>query len=85
MNLNFDFENTKIVAVGNKTASICEKHHIPVHIIPQKFSSTGVIEELINYDLRNKLYLFRVRALGREELPKGLEALGAELKNSARI
>jgi len=78
----FDFENTKVVAVGNKTASICEKNNIPVNIIPQKFSSTGVIEELINYDLRNKLIFIPRSAIGREELPEGLKALGTEIKTA---
>jgi uroporphyrinogen-III synthase/AcrR family transcriptional regulator len=82
LNKKFDFENTIIVAVGNKTALVCEKNKIPVNIIPQKFSSTGVIEELINYDLRNKLIFIPRSAIGREELPEGLEALGAELKTA---
>ena len=82
LNKKFDFENTKIVAVGNKTALVCEKNKIPVTIIPPKFSSTGVIEELINYDLRNKLIFIPRSAIGREELPEGLEALGAELKTA---
>jgi uroporphyrinogen-III synthase/AcrR family transcriptional regulator len=82
LTIMFNFENTKVVAVGNKTASICEKNNIPVNIIPQKFSSTGVIEELINYDLRNKLIFIPRSEIGREELPEGLKALGAEIKTA---
>ena len=82
LKIKFDFENTKIVAVGNKTASVCEKNDIPVHIIPKVFSSTGVIEELINYDLRKKLIFIPRSAIGREELPESLEALGAEIKTA---
>jgi uroporphyrinogen-III synthase len=82
LKLKFDFENTKIVAVGNKTASVCEKNNIPVHIIPKTFSSSGVIEELIHYDLRKKLIFIPRSAIGREELPESLEALGAEIKTA---
>jgi uroporphyrinogen-III synthase/AcrR family transcriptional regulator len=83
LKIRFDFENTKIVAVGNKTASVCEKNKIPVNIIPKKFSGTGVIEELVNYDLAEKLIFIPRSAIGREELPEGLEALGAEIKTAA--
>jgi uroporphyrinogen-III synthase len=82
LKIKFNFEGTKVVAVGNKTASVCQKENVPVHIIPQKFSGTGVIEELINYDLRNKLIFIPRSALGREELPEGLEALGAQIKTA---
>ena len=82
LKIKFDFENTKIVAVGNKTALVCEKNHIPLNIIPQKFSSSGVIEELINYDLKNKLVFIPRSAIGKEELPAGLAALGAEIKTA---
>ena len=82
LKIEFDFENTKIVAVGNKTALVCEKNHIPLNIIPQKFSSSGVIEELINYDLKNKLVFIPRSAIGKEELPAGLAALGAEIKTA---
>jgi len=82
LEIKFDFNNTKIVAVGNKTASECEKNNIPVHIIPTIFTSNGVIEELRNYDLKNKLVFIPRSAIGREELPEGLEVLGAEIKTA---
>ena len=71
----YDFNRIKIVAVGNKTSAVCEKNKIPVHIIPKKFSGAGVIEELSSYDLKEKIIF-------REELPGGLEKLGAILKTA---
>ena len=83
LGVNFDFNQTKVVAVGNKTASVCEKNKIPVHIVPKKFSGIGVVEELANYDLKKKLIFIPRSAIGREELPEGLEALGAKIKTAS--
>ena len=82
LGVSVDFNLTKVVAVGNKTASVCEKNKIPVHIIPKKFSGIGVVEELANYDLMKKLIFIPRSAIGREELPEGLEALGASIKTA---
>lgn len=78
----FDFNLTKVVAIGNKTSSVCKDFNIPVHLIPKKFSSEGVIEELSKFDLKNKTIFIPRSAIGREELPKGLEELGAAIKTA---
>ena len=78
----YDYNRIKIVAVGNKTSAVCEKNKIPVHIIPKKFSGAGVIEELSSYDLKEKIIFIPRSAIGREELPGGLEKLGAILKTA---
>ncbi|MCL5027768.1 MAG: uroporphyrinogen-III synthase [Bacteroidetes bacterium] len=82
LGVKIDFNYTKVVAVGNKTSAVCEKNKIPVHIIPKKFSGIGVVEELANYDLKKKLIFIPRSAIGREELPEGLEALGAKIKTA---
>ncbi|MHB8853934.1 MAG: uroporphyrinogen-III synthase [Ignavibacteriaceae bacterium] len=82
LNIKLDFSRIKIVAVGNKTAAICERNNIPVHIIPQKYSANGVINELSNYDLESKVIFIPRSAIGREELPEELEKLGAIIKSA---
>ncbi len=79
LNRQIDFEKIKVVAVGNKTKSICEENNIKVDIVPKKFSGEGVVEELSKYDLKNKLVFIPRSAIGREDLPKGLEELGAKI------
>jgi uroporphyrinogen-III synthase/AcrR family transcriptional regulator len=74
-----DFGKMKIVAVGNKTKSVCEENNIKVDIVPKKFSGEGVVEELSKYDLQNKLIFIPRSAIGREGLPNGLEELGAKI------
>jgi len=79
LNKQIDFEKIKVVAVGNKTKSICEDHNIRVDIVPKKFSGDGVVEELSKYDLKDKLVFIPRSAIGREDLPRGLEELGAKI------
>ena len=79
LNKQIDFEKIKVVAVGNKTKSICEENNIKVDIVPKKFSGEGVVEELSKYDLMDKLVFIPRSAIGREDLPKGLEDLGAKI------
>lgn len=74
-----DYNKIKVVAVGNKTAAVCEKNKIPVHIIPRSFSAAGVVDELSNYDLNGKSIFIPRSAIGREELPESLEQLGAKI------
>ncbi len=74
-----DFKKLNVVAVGNKTKSICEENNIKVDIVPKKFSGEGVVEELSKADLKDKLVFIPRSAIGREDLPKGLEELGAKI------
>ncbi len=82
LNIIIDYSRVKIVAVGNKTSSVCEKNKIPVHIIPKKFSGEGVIDSLLKYDLESKVIFIPRSAIGREELPEGLKQLGAIIKTA---
>jgi uroporphyrinogen III methyltransferase/synthase len=77
LKLDFNFGKVKVVAIGNKTAAVCESNNIPVHIIPSRFSSEGVIEELCTVGMEGKKVFIPRSAIGREELPAGLERLGA--------
>ena len=79
LNIEVGFHKIKIVAVGNKTKSICEENNIEVDIVPKKFSGEGVVEELSRHDLKDKLIFIPRSAIGREGLPKGLEELGAKI------
>jgi uroporphyrinogen-III synthase len=79
LNKQIDFEKTKVVAVGNKTKSVCEENKIKVDIVPAKFSGEGVVEELSKFNLKDKLVFIPRSAIGREGLPNGLEELGAKI------
>ncbi len=83
INTIINFNRIKVVAVGNKTSSVCSKYGIPVHIIPDEFSASGVIQKLSGYELENKTVFIPRSAIGREELPKGLKDRGAIIRSVA--
>ena len=74
-----DFERIKVVAVGNKTKSVCEENNIKVDIVPKIFSGEGVVEELSKHNLKDKLVFIPRSAIGRDDLPKGLQEQGANI------
>jgi len=76
-----NYNQTKVVAVGTKTSAYCHKNNINVNIIPEKFSSEGVVEALSKYNLKNKVVFIPRSAIGREGLPMGLKELGAVIKS----
>ena len=80
LNLKFDYNKLMVTAIGNKTSAVCTRFNIPVHVIPKKFSAEGVVEELSNYNLKDKIVFIPRSEIGREELPEGLEKLGALIK-----
>ncbi len=81
LNCTINYTKIIVVAVGNKTAAICDKYGIPINIIPKDFSSEGVTYELIKFRLNKKVIFIPRSAIGREELPKNLEELGAVIKS----
>ncbi|MCA2005147.1 MAG: uroporphyrinogen-III synthase [Ignavibacterium sp.] len=81
LNKNFNYSKTKVIAIGSKTSQICEQYKIPVNIIPEKFSGEGVVEALSKFNLKDKVVFIPRSAIGRAELPKGLEELGAIIKS----
>jgi uroporphyrinogen-III synthase/AcrR family transcriptional regulator len=80
LNLEVDYNSLKVTAIGNKTSAACNRFNIPVHIIPKKFSSEGVVEELSTFNLKDKIVFIPRSEIGREDLPEGLEKLGAVIK-----
>jgi uroporphyrinogen-III synthase len=79
LNETINYSTVKVVAVGNKTSAVCERFRIPINIIPKNFSSEGVIFELLKFKLNKKNIFIPRSAIGREELPVGLEELGANI------
>jgi uroporphyrinogen-III synthase len=81
LNITFNFNKIKVVAVGNKTASTCKELGIPVNIVPSKFSGDAVVDELSKYNLKEKVIFIPRSAIGREALPQELRELRAIIKS----
>jgi uroporphyrinogen-III synthase len=83
LSIIFNFTNTNVVAIGNKTADVCEKNKIPIKIIPTDSSGRGILNELSSYELSGKIIFIPRSAIGKEELPEGLKSMGAVVKTAA--
>jgi AcrR family transcriptional regulator len=52
---SINYNRTKVVAVGNKTSAYCHKNNIAVSMIPDEFSTEGVVKTLSKFNLKNKV------------------------------
>lgn len=81
LNISVDYSSKIVIAVGKKTASVCAEYKIPVNIIPQEFSASGIIKSIEHFELNNKIVFIPRSAIGRNELPDELEKRGAIVKS----
>lgn len=79
LKINADYKNLKVAVIGGKTALECVKHNIAVDILPEEFSSEGLLFELLKYELKGKNVFIPGSALAREELPNSLMEKGANV------
>jgi len=70
-------EDIRIAAIGDKTADALGQYGIRVNLIPDTFSSEGLIEAFRDVDLKGKRILQPCSAIAPKTLPAGLESLGA--------
>lgn len=70
---------SKIVAIGDPTKKYLEERGINVFIVPDKFSSDGIVAKLSNYDLKQKMIWVLRSSHGSGILIDGLKNLGAEV------
>jgi len=71
---------TVIIAVGPKTAQELKNHKIHVDLIPEKYSSEGIIQSLQQHDISGKsVYIPRTKA-ATPLLKEGLKKMGAKVR-----
>ncbi len=69
----------KIATVGKSTADECESVGIRVDILPDEFSSKGLIEKFYDFNLVDKKIFIPGSSLSSGELNLGLSELGAQV------
>ena len=74
-----DLSKIKIAAIGKSTADECTSAGFTVDILPDEFSSKGLIKKFSELDLANKHILLPGSLLARGELNMGLSDLGAQV------
>ncbi len=72
-----DLSRTKIAVIGKATAETCTSYGLYIHLIPEEYSSKGLIKKFSELDIYNKKILIPGSALSREDLKLGLSELGA--------
>jgi uroporphyrinogen-III synthase len=70
---NLDFKQISIIAVGTKTAEMCKQLLLKVDVVPQKFSSKGIIDSFSNIDLENKNVLLPQSDISKKDLAEELK------------
>ncbi|MDR0470950.1 MAG: uroporphyrinogen-III synthase [Nitrososphaerota archaeon] len=73
-------KNTCVIAVGPKTAEALQEKNIRVDMIPQKYSSEGLLETLSNTDLKNKTFRIPRTSNASPTLTETLQAMGANVE-----
>ncbi|MEM3437450.1 MAG: uroporphyrinogen-III synthase [Nitrososphaerales archaeon] len=71
---------TVIIAVGPKTAKELENHQIHVNLIPEKYSSEGIIERLQQLDICGKSICIPRTKGATPTLEKSLREMGAKVQ-----
>ncbi len=75
--LEIDYSRLKVVVVGRRTSAACYERNIPVDIIPQEFSASGVIEELDQFNIEGRNFFIPGSNISRDELTESLIDAGA--------
>lgn len=74
-----DLGGAKVAAIGKSTASALGQQGIRPDILPDEFSSEGLITAMAAVDLAGKRVLLPRGTLADDTLPQGLDDLGAEV------
>jgi len=82
-NFHIDYENIKVACVGKKTAAVCAENQIKVDLVPEDFSTLGLLKLFAIEPLENKVVLLPRSAIGRDEFREGLKRFGATVKTVA--
>jgi len=76
---NLDLRRVKVAAVGSETARYCKEHNLEVNLVPEEFSTAGLLKEFSKMNLPGKKIFMPCSTLSRKDLNAGLTELGAEV------
>ncbi len=73
----------RICSIGARTSEALQEMHLSLDLLPERFSSEGIVEEFRKVELRGKNVLLARSDLADDTLPSSLESLGANVKDIA--
>ncbi len=71
--------NCKVAVIGNKTGRIAREHGLEVDLVPEDFTSEGLVEEFKRQNIRNQVIGVPRTLSARPTLVDGLEDLDNEV------
>ena len=71
----------KVAAVGSKTAKTLQNAGLYVDVIPAEYTAKGLLNVFSCLGILNQRFLLPVSNIARNELPEGLQALGAKVNS----
>jgi len=78
-NIIWNFDKTKVVAVGGKTSKACLDFNIPVYKIPREFSSESLIKLFEEFDVAGRNIFIPGSELAKKDLPEYLLERGGNV------
>ncbi|MDQ0481409.1 uroporphyrinogen-III synthase [Guptibacillus hwajinpoensis] len=72
-------KNSKVGAVGTKTAKVLEKYGVQIDLLPEDFIAEGLVAAMSRYTFTGEKILLPRGNLGRDELPEQLSELGYDV------
>jgi len=74
------YDKIRVITVGKKTASVCEKLNIPIGYISPHQNAKCLVEYFKKADIKGKLVLYPCSNLANNFLPNTLSSMGATVK-----
>lgn len=78
LQIQINFDNVKIIAIGNATGNSLNKINVPIDISASKFSAENLLNEISAFNVAGKKILIPGSELMRNELSDGLKKFGAD-------
>jgi len=79
--VTWNFDKTKVVAVGKKTAQVCADFTIPVYAVPDEFNAVGISKFFEKINITGKNIFIPGSELSRNDLAENLRANGNTVFN----
>ena len=79
-NIEINYETMRVACYGKKTVTICKDNQIKVDLVPDDFSTKGLLKIFSQEPLENKVVLLPYSPNGKDELGRTLKGLGATVK-----
>jgi uroporphyrinogen-III synthase len=79
LQITINYRSIIIIAVGKKTAKTCKENNIKIDLMPDIYTSEGIIELMKKEQVISKTVLIPCSLIAKDDLKEGLENLGLKV------